>query len=80
MTKKYYAGIGMIAPVLFWITYFIMAGARPEYNFYTKAISELGSVDAPHKWTGIFWVMVFWVVYFNLWVWALSISFTKYGK
>lgn len=51
MTKKYYAGIGMIAPVLFWITYFIMAGARPEYNFYTKAISELGSVDAPHKWT-----------------------------
>lgn len=50
MTKKDFAIFGMIAPLLFWITYFIMAGARPEYSFYTKAISELGSLDAPHKW------------------------------
>lgn len=27
-----------------------MAGIRPEYSFLTKAVSELGSVDAPHKW------------------------------
>ena len=29
-----------------------MAGIRPEYSFFTKAISELGSWDAPNKW---FW-------------------------
>ena len=23
---------------------------RPEYSMFTKAISELGSVDAPKKW------------------------------
>lgn len=50
MTRKHYAIFGLIAPVLFWITYFIMASARPEYSFQTKAISELGSVDAPYKW------------------------------
>lgn len=50
MTPRHYALIGMAAPILFWSTYFIMAGLRPEYSFYTKAISELGSVDAPHKW------------------------------
>ncbi|MBX2917445.1 MAG: DUF998 domain-containing protein [Cyclobacteriaceae bacterium] len=50
MTHRHYALIGMAAPILFWSTYFIMAGLRPEYSFYTKAISELGSVDAPNKW------------------------------
>ncbi len=28
-----------------------MATRRPEYHFLTKAISELGSVDATNKWT-----------------------------
>jgi len=51
MRDKQYAIIGIVAPILFWSTYFLIAGARPEYSFYTKAISELGSVDAPHKWT-----------------------------
>ncbi|MET1259877.1 DUF998 domain-containing protein [Flagellimonas sp. DF-77] len=50
MTKKTYAILGFLAPVLFWGTYFIMAGQRPEYDFLTKAVSELGSVDAPNKW------------------------------
>lgn len=50
MTPRHYALIGMVAPILFWGTYFIVAGLRPEYSFYTKAISELGSVDAPNKW------------------------------
>lgn len=42
--------MGLIAPIVFWLTYSIMAGLRPEYSFLTKAISELGSVDAPRKW------------------------------
>lgn len=50
MTPRHYALIGMAAPILFWSTYFIMAGLRPEFSFYTKAISELGSMDAPNKW------------------------------
>lgn len=50
MTNKHYAIIGFLAPTLFWITYFLMASQRPEYSLFTKAISELGSVDAPNKW------------------------------
>ena len=51
MTKKTYAIIGISATVLFWTTYIIMSILRPEYNFYHKAVSELGSLDAPNKWT-----------------------------
>lgn len=29
----------------------VMSSIRPEYSFATKAISELGSLDAPDKWT-----------------------------
>lgn len=50
MNNKQYAIIGFLAPTIFWLTYFIMANQRPEYSFLTKAISELGSVDAPNKW------------------------------
>jgi hypothetical membrane protein len=28
-----------------------MSNLRPEYNLFHKAISELGSLDAPNKWT-----------------------------
>lgn len=50
MTSRHYAWLGLIAPLIFWLTYLIMSFIRPEYNFLTKAISELGSVDAPFKW------------------------------
>lgn len=50
MTNKKYALIGFLAPAIFWTTYFIMANQRTEYSFLTKAVSELGSMDAPNKW------------------------------
>jgi hypothetical membrane protein len=50
MTNKQYAIIGFLSTALFWLTYLILANQRPEYSFLTKAISELGSVDAPNKW------------------------------
>ncbi len=50
MTNKQYAILGFFAVILFWVTYFIMSNQRPEYSFMTKAISELGSLDAPNKW------------------------------
>lgn len=50
MTNKQYALIGLLAPIIFATTYVIMANQRPEYSFLTKAISELGSIDAPNKW------------------------------
>ena len=50
MTNKKYALIGFLAPAIFWTTYFIMANQRTEYSFLTKAVSELGSHDAQHKW------------------------------
>lgn len=50
MTNRNYAILGLLAPILLGITYFIMANQRPEYSFLYKAISELGSLDAPHKW------------------------------
>lgn len=51
MTRKQYAIMGFLAPAIFWITYFVMANQRTEYSFLTKAVSELGSLDAPNKWT-----------------------------
>ena len=45
--------IGLIAvftPLWFLVIYLAMSGMRPEYSHLTKAISELGSLDAPHKW------------------------------
>ena len=50
MTRKTYAWIGLASAVLFWTTYLIMSYLRPEYQFLYKAVSELGSVDAPNKW------------------------------
>lgn len=50
MTNKSYAIIGISATFLFWTTYIIMSYIRPEYNLFHKAVSELGSLDAPNKW------------------------------
>ncbi|MEQ9412439.1 MAG: DUF998 domain-containing protein, partial [Cyclobacteriaceae bacterium] len=52
MKQRQYAMIGLFIPILFWVTYLIMSSMRPEFSFKTKAISELGTVEAPHKW---FW-------------------------
>ena len=42
--------LSICLPFWFAIVYFIMSSIRPEYSHYTKAISELGSVDAPNRW------------------------------
>ncbi len=47
--QRKFAICGMIAPLLFWLTYFMLSSIRNEYSFLTKAVSELGSVDVPHK-------------------------------
>jgi hypothetical membrane protein len=49
ITKNQYAILGLLGPLMFWLTYLIMSNIRPEYNFLTKAVSELGSQDAPNK-------------------------------
>lgn len=48
--NNYYGIIGCAIPVLFWTVYLVLGGMRPEYSMFTKAISELGSVNAPNKW------------------------------
>ena len=50
MSNKTYGVIGIVSPIIFWAAYFTMSAVRPEYSMFTKAVSELGSVDAPHKW------------------------------
>jgi len=50
MGNRTYGIIGIAAPTVFLVTYLIMSSLRPEYSMFTKAISELGSVDAPNKW------------------------------
>lgn len=50
MTTRQYAIFGFLGPIVFCLTYFIMSSIRPEYSFLTKAVSELGSLDAPNKW------------------------------
>lgn len=45
--------IGQIAvaiPLWFWAIYLLVSAMYPEYSHKTKAISELGSLEAPHKW------------------------------
>lgn len=51
MTNRKYAILGLSSTVLLWTTYFIMANQRPEYSFLYKLVSELGTLDAPNKWT-----------------------------
>jgi hypothetical membrane protein len=50
MSNKTYGIIGIATPIVFLVTYLIMSSIRPEYSMFTKAISELGSVNAPNKW------------------------------
>jgi hypothetical membrane protein len=59
MNKKTTALIGLLAPCLFVVTYSIMTNLRPEYDLRYKAISELGSLDAPHKWA---WNIVGYII------------------
>jgi hypothetical membrane protein len=42
--------VAAIVPVWFAAIYFALSSVRPEYRHLTKAISELGSVDAPRAW------------------------------
>jgi hypothetical membrane protein len=42
--------LAMIVPVWFTGIYLTLSTRRPEYSHLTKAISELGSVDAPRAW------------------------------
>lgn len=42
--------VSMMIPIWFAAVYLILAGLRPEYSHLTKAISELGSVEAPRAW------------------------------
>ena len=44
------AASAIVVPVWFAVTYLAMSSARPEYRHLTKAISELGSLDAPNAW------------------------------
>ena len=45
--------VGLLAacvPFWFLLFYLCMSSMRPEYSHLTKAISELGSLDAPNRW------------------------------
>ena len=52
LSRKTIGVVAVITPFWFLAVYLIMAGLRPDYSFLHKAISELGSVGAPHAW---FW-------------------------
>lgn len=41
---------GIASPIIFTITYLLMSSQRDDYDMFTKAVSELGSLDAPNKW------------------------------
>ncbi len=52
ISRKSIGLIALVTPLWFLTVYLIMSALRPEYSHLTKAISELGSVDAPNMW---FW-------------------------
>jgi len=52
MNNKTSGIIGITAVTISILTIIIMAELRTDgYNHFHKAVSELGSLDAPHKWT-----------------------------
>ena len=50
LTRKQIGLIATVTPVWFLVIYLVMSSRRPEYSHLTKAISELGSLDAPNMW------------------------------
>ena len=48
MNDKIYALAGWSSCLLFWAAYILMSTIRPDYYHKYKAVSELGSVDAPN--------------------------------
>lgn len=48
--NKHIGLIGAATPFWFLFVYLVMSSLRPEYHHFTKAISELGSLDAPNRW------------------------------
>ena len=52
ISRKNIGLIALATPFWFVAVYFVMSSRRPEYSHLTKAISELGSLDAPDRW---FW-------------------------
>ncbi|MGZ9275339.1 MAG: DUF998 domain-containing protein [Nitrospira sp.] len=49
-SQKAIGWIAMVTPIWFLVVYLWMSALRPEYSHLTKAISELGSWDAPNLW------------------------------
>ena len=48
--RKIIGATALATPFWFLTVYLIMSSIRPEYSHLTKAISELGSLDAPSLW------------------------------
>ena len=57
--KKQAGLLAMITPVWFVGVYLFMSSLRPRYSHLTRAISELGTLDAPH---GVYWNVLGYVL------------------
>jgi len=75
MNNKGFAFSGIASAFLLGTTYFVMANMRPEYSFKYKAISELGSLDAPNLW---FWNILGYIIP-GLLIAVFSIGLYKYS-
>lgn len=75
MNNKGFAFSGIASGILLGTTYFVMANMRPEYSFKYKAISELGSLDAPNLW---FWNILGYIIP-GLLIAMFSIGLYKYS-
>jgi hypothetical membrane protein len=50
INRKQIGFIAAITPIWFLAVYLVMSSRRPEFSHLTKAVSELGSLDAPNLW------------------------------
>ena len=80
MTNKHFALIGFLSIVVFWSTYFIMSLNRDDYSFLTKAISELGSVDAPNKWLWNLFGYIIPGIFTSIFCYGLVKNLANYGR
>lgn len=49
-SQRFIGWVALLTPIWFLTVYVVMSGLRPEFSHFTKAVSELGSWDAPNHW------------------------------
>lgn len=59
MTERQAGAVGIAAVAVFWVALLAFGAMRPDYSYFTKAVSELGVIGAPNA---LAWNLVGFIV------------------